>query len=353
MEDIIDTYFKKAAGNSVNELPERNLPLQEVLGSLPMGILIADEQLNVIFSNKQFCSLFNIPFGPDEIKEMHLRILIDKIPYGFITSSKIHHRIHELVQDKKPVYNEIIPLADGRNLSRDYIPVFKQEKFDHHLWIFNDVTEQIKTHQDIVGKKDLYENILDHLPAEIAVYSSDHKYLYINPSAISDDELRSWIIGKTDADYCSFKQKDASIAENRKKTYLKIVGTRKPIEWEEQFFNKDTGEQEYHLRNMSPVLDKNGDVSLIIGYGLNISERKKIEERIQLSEKRYRDLFNYSQALICTHDLNGNFLTVNPALCENIWYNENEIIGKNIKDILPSEDHKGLNEIYLPSIAAE
>ncbi|MEY4084910.1 MAG: hypothetical protein RL074_697, partial [Bacteroidota bacterium] len=38
--------------------------------------------------------------------------------------------------------------------------------------------------------KELYKKILDRLPTEIAVFDSNHRYLYVNPAAIQNEELR-------------------------------------------------------------------------------------------------------------------------------------------------------------------
>jgi PAS domain S-box-containing protein len=88
----------------------------------------------------------------------------------------------------------------------------------------------------------------------------------------------------------------------------------------------------------------------MIGYSVNITERKKIEEKIQLSEKRYRDLFNFSQAIICTHDMNGNFLSANPSLLEILGYEEHEVIGKNLKEFLQEGDQLVFDDVYLNAI---
>ena len=83
-----------------------------------------------------------------------------------------------------------------------------------------------------------------------------------------------------------------------------------------------TGEKEILLRKMFPVPDEQGTIKMVIGYGINITERKEIEEQVLRSEKRYRDLFNYSQALICTHELNGKIITTNPAILHALQYTE-------------------------------
>lgn len=89
------------------------------------------------------------------------------------------------------------------------------------------------------------------------------------------------------------------------------------------------------------------------GIITNTTEKKRVEEQLALNQKRYRDLYNYSQALICTHDLEGKLLSVNPAICETMGYRSEEIIGRNIKEFLTEEARKNFNWYYLDVVANE
>jgi len=86
---------------------------------------------------------------------------------------------------------------------------------------------------------------------------------------------------------------------------------------------------------------------------INTKNQKKIEDQLKINEKRYRDLFNYSQAFICTHDLAGRLLTVNPATCELMGYTEEELTGRMISDFLPEGDVKDFQTDYLQKVANE
>jgi PAS domain S-box-containing protein len=52
------------------------------------------------------------------------------------------------------------------------------------------------------------------------------------------------------------------------------------------------------------------------------------------SEKKYRDLVENNQGFICTHDLQGRILSVNPAVCKLLKYSDEELVGKNVRDLL-------------------
>ena len=52
------------------------------------------------------------------------------------------------------------------------------------------------------------------------------------------------------------------------------------------------------------------------------------------SEQRYRELVEYSLGLICTHDLAGTILSINPAAAESLGYRCEDGIGRNLADFL-------------------
>src|SRR3982750_3703083 len=52
------------------------------------------------------------------------------------------------------------------------------------------------------AQKKFYEQILNNIPADVAVFSPDHRYLFLNPVANKDPELRAWMIGKSEKEYC-------------------------------------------------------------------------------------------------------------------------------------------------------
>ncbi|MDZ4165099.1 MAG: PAS domain S-box protein [Smithellaceae bacterium] len=70
------------------------------------------------------------------------------------------------------------------------------------------------------------------------------------------------------------------------------------------------------------------------------------------SEERYRDLVENIHDLICTHDLEGNILSVNRAALKLLGYESGEMIGKNIRDLLAPGARQEFDE-YLTTIRRE
>ena len=81
----------------------------------------------------------------------------------------------------------------------------------------------------------------------------------------------------------------------------------------------------------------------------NITEEKIQEQKLQVSEDNFRSFFENSQGLMCTHDLDGNFITVNAAGAELLGYSTKEVLTMGLADLIPVKHHNAL-KYYLREI---
>lgn len=153
----------------------------------------------------------------------------------------------------------------------------------------------------ISGSSLTYQQVLDEMPGDVAVLDPNLRYIYVNPQAIRNPQTRSWIVGKDDFEYCAYRGLPKSVAETRREHLLKAIREKRSVAWEEQLTDRQ-GNLRHHLRNCYPVFDAEGRLEIIIGYGLEISNLRNAQQRLEL----LKTAFIHSDAALALMGLSAN-----------------------------------------------
>lgn len=72
----------------------------------------------------------------------------------------------------------------------------------------------------------------------------------------------------------------------------------------------------------------------------------KQKKQVILSEQKLKTFFENSQGLMCTHDLQGKFITVNDAGAKILGYSKKELLKLSLYDIIPIDRHSFLIDYF-------
>ena len=213
--------------------------------------------------------------------------------------------------------------------------LIKKEK-TAYVGTAREITESVELRNSILYQKYFYEKILDRIPTDIAVYDDSHRYTYMNPFAIKDEALREYIIGKDDFQYAKHTGKDNLIAKDRRLKFLKALDTKALVEWEESV--KTVNETTYHNRKFNPVFHEDGTFEMMVGFGVDITEKKKLEDELRQSEEQFKGAFELSSIGMGLMNLDGSWKEVNDKLCDILGYSKDEFKSLSYKDITFGKD---------------
>ena len=321
-------------------LEKMKLPISEktiseyhtLLNSIPVPALITDEEGIILVKNSR-CNFY-------AKKGIHIRAgayfptYLDNKEAGSYSTYKNAER-GEAYECK------LVGLQQDRGQS--FYVMFNMQKIEsdsnHNDYVItlSPVDSHLSSEEKIRKERDFYKNLLDNLPADIAVFDPQFRYTYVNKNAIKDDATRAWLIGRTDLEYCLHRNLPIEIGQKRQSRLYKLREDGKEYSFEEKITrNKNT---EYHLRNMRTLLNTDGSLANIIGYGINITAQK-------LSE-----LKNQEQALAieASHDgiaiVNSDqtYRYMNQSHAELFGYNDREELIGNPWSMFYAEDE--LNRI--------
>jgi PAS domain S-box-containing protein len=245
----------------------------------------------------------------------------------------------------EPFYDESRLIIPGKPLRWQSVQSSFSYRTESGSIIFTgfilDITQRKNAENELIKQQQFYENILNNIPADVAVFNHKHQYLFINPVAIGNAELRKWIIGKTDEEYCYKRNRPLSVAHERRAFFNKLLETKKGTAFEERIL-KPNNEEAYYLRKMYPVVGDDGEISIVIGYGIDITDRKRAEEIVKANEEKYRGIIANMNLGLLEVDNEDRIQYANHSFLQMSHYTEAELYGQSASAILLSEEGRQL-----------
>lgn len=206
--------------------------------------------------------------------------------------------------------------------------------------IIIDITTKKESEIEISNKRIFNDSILDNIPADIAVFDKNHNYLFINSIGIANEELRKWLIGKNDFDYCTYRNLDTTLAEKRHEYFKKAIETKKQVDWVDEVKKED--KVVHLLRRFFPFFIKEKFVYMI-GYGIDITELKNTQASIAKNENRNRLILQSALDAIIMINSNDEIIFWNPQAEFIFGWKSEDVIGKLFSKIINPKSIKDLN----------
>lgn len=201
--------------------------------------------------------------------------------------------------------------------------------------IFRDMSPDRATQKALMEQKEFYETILNHIPIDVAVLDKNDKYLYLNPKAIKDEELRKWLIGKGILDYYQYRNINSERGKIKQEQLNYIRKTKISTKWEDNIIDKQ-GKEVVLLRRFTPIMDENGDFTMSLFTGENVTYLKQAQQQLLSSEQRYRNLVETTSDWIWETNIEGKFTYCSPQVLDILGYTPKEMIGKSVADFTPT-----------------
>ncbi len=187
-------------------------------------------------------------------------------------------------------------------------------------------------------EKALFESFMDNIP--ISVYFKDRegrllqvsKYYLKQPGAPKVDSIEE-IIGKTDFDLYS-----EELAKETRADELHIMKTREPIVDKEEKSKTPEGEEVYLLVHKAPFIDDNDNVIGILGITRDITEHKKLEQKLFYERSLLESLLNNIPDHIYFKDRKSRFIQASKSVADQFGLKSvDELKGKTDFDYFTKE----------------
>ena len=155
-----------------------NSQSEYVLQLIPYGVLLEDSNRKLLSVNNEFLHIFNITLSQNEMIGLDCELLTEEAKKYFVDQNQFTAFVSSCIENKKR-NRANFKLINNRFVELTYIPYIIGDTFSGHNWCYNNITERIENKIESNNKDSFYNNILNFIPADIAVFNAYHQYLYL------------------------------------------------------------------------------------------------------------------------------------------------------------------------------
>jgi len=192
-------------------------------------------------------------------------------------------------------------------------------------------TDDRSTSMVLAEGHDLYREIFENGQGLICIHSFDGRFEEVNPAA-------AHLLGYEPGELVgrSLEVVLSPAVRPEMGAYLARLRQEERVSGLMRVVSKQGAEQIWMYRNVR--IERPDRPPAVLGYGIDVTERRRAEAALERSERRYRELFEMSGELIQSINTEGWFEYVNPQWLAILGYSESEVIGHPFTEfLLPSE----------------
>jgi len=217
------------------------------------------------------------------------------------------------------------------------------------------VRENARVVRDEAGKARFYEGVVENITArkkaEMALQRSEEKYRNLVERAndgiciVQDTLLKyvnprfSEIIGYskeelTDTPFMNYIH-PAELNKVVDRYKRRMAGEEVISVYETALLDKDNERVDVELN--AGIIDYEGHPADFV-FVRDITKRKRAEKDRIESERKYRALFEQASEAVFLETLDGEILDINRHACDMLGYKKGELVGLNIKELIPEDE---------------
>jgi PAS domain S-box-containing protein len=317
---------------NINILKKTKKDTENILENANDLIQSVNQEGKFIFTNKEWCKV--LEYNKEEALNLNFMDIVQKDHKEHC--AKIFKRL--LKGESIDRFEVVFVSKRGKEVTLEgqISALFENGKFISTQGIFRNITERVKQEKEIQKHKKLLQQYLDIIGSIVLVLDTEGNIIEINQYG---------------ANLLGYNKEELVGKLNWFKTF---VPKRLRKEISEKAWSPITKEEYSSYEN--PIITKNGEERLILwknialeskgknitqtlSSGIDITNRKIIEEKLKGSENKYREIAELLPGGIFDIDLEGNFTYVNNFLLKLLEYTKDDFEkGVNCFDVLVPSD---------------
>ena len=325
VENFLDITERKKAEKQIKESGDF---LKSVIENSKDGIFVVDEKGYIVSCNTTMEEMSG--FSKKEMMGKHASTLVvedEKI------RRKILEKTAELFDKGFTTYEATYKSKEGKYIDAECTSsMIKNKEGDYiaGVAIIRDITERKKAEQKITESRDFLENI-SKTSADGIMITSKGIITMVNEAlekmlGYSKDDL----IGQHSM---KLSPKEKTYQERGKQIFSRLFKEGVIFGEKMTWLKKDGSLVDVEV-NAALLKDNNGEITGSVSNIRDITEKKKFQETLKMSEEKYRGLMENANDAIISANKDGIIIDFNKKAEEMFGYSREEIIGKPV--VLPS-----------------
>ena len=324
---LVEVYRRRA---------ERLREFERAAAGVGEGIIVLDRQYRYVVANQVFLGYRGVK--REELIGHSLAETMGATVFETTVKPKLDECFRGNVVKFEKRYN--YPAIGERDFSVAYFPIEGPTRVERVVCILQDITEQKEAERSLK----LFRTLIDKSNDAVEVVDPETlRFLDVNDKSCWDlGYSREELLTMTVLDI------DPQVNESVRRHTLERLRRTGFILREGIHRRKDGSTFPVEISMKLVPLDRN----YVVAVCRDISARKKVEAELRASEDQYRDLVDHSEDLVCTHDLEGRLLSVNPAPARLLGYDVDEFLKIPMRDLVVPE-YRVLFDEYLARMKAK
>ncbi|MCP4763630.1 MAG: PAS domain S-box protein [archaeon] len=265
---------------------------------------------------------------------------------------RIHIAIIEATNGKIDRFEIIIPSPTGDKMYLDFSikPLFDKDGYidlliceGHDITLRKAAEQNLKKNEALLRQSEKIANMgsyrLDLNTTKMQYSEGIYRISHLDPNNIQEEGLVN-IINK------NIYLGDKKRIQNEFKEVMKTLKT-KSTEYRSVL---PDGEIRHIWTNSEIIFDEEGNPNELIGCLMDITDRKRMESALNVSEERLRKFMNSTSEHIVLLDSDLNILEINDISLNVLKLKPEEVIGKNIEVLNPDIKKTGRFNSYMEVI---
>jgi len=274
-KELFNIYFRDISAGIVyrDQLYQTSTRLYTLIDTMNTAILSESADRKIQLVNRMFCEMFGLKGKPEDLEGQDCSYAAALFKHLFQDEEGFVEGIDKCVKNQKNVYGEILYLKDGRILERDFVPVFKDDQFNGHIWKYQDVTDIMLNKESLRIVEDKYSRIIENLNFGLVEVDLEENITKVYPAfcdltGYNEAEL----LGQNAVKIFSFPEdmKDSKELNKLRQTGISNVYERK--------IRKKDGGIAHIIISGAPIYNDKNEIIGSMGIHVDITDRKQLED---------------------------------------------------------------------------